>query len=438
MKIKRVLIFIVLPMSLAFALPQEQMNAPGSMILSKCLKQAALNNPELKAAFEEWKAASEQIPQAKSLEDPTLSFSYFIEEVETRVGPMDSKLSIMQKFPWFGELEVKEGVAAAKARAAFEKYEAVKLKLYYDVRKTYYEYSYLFTAIEIAKENLELIKHFEEIARTKYKTASLSHPDIIRAQIELAKLEDIFTSLNELRTPMATQLNALMNNEIDRLLPRPEKVPFVDVHFNHDNITQLLINSNPELARLDWEIRAAQKNVELARTRFYPDIGIGVDWTQIGPAVNSSTPDSGKDAVALMFSINIPLWQDNYKAGERQAQALLRKTRRQKNSIRNEKLSGAADILYDIEDNRRKVRLYGKTLLTKTEELIRASESAYKAGTVDFLSLINAQQMLLQYRLNHERALVDYQQKIAELEMLIGKELTLKNDTLNNRDNRPS
>ncbi len=51
------------------------------------LRFASLNNAELKAKFEEWKAALEQVPQAKALDDPKFTYSYFIEEVETRVGP---------------------------------------------------------------------------------------------------------------------------------------------------------------------------------------------------------------------------------------------------------------------------------------------------------------------------------------------------------------
>ena len=42
---------------------------------------------------------------------------------------------------------------------------------------------------------------------------------------------------------------------------------------------------------------------------------------------------------------------------------------------------------------------------------------------VDFLSLIDAQRMLLNYRLTYERAVTERQQKLAELEMIVGIEL---------------
>ena len=88
-----------------------------------------------------------------------------------------------------------------------------------------------------------------------------------------------------------------------------------------------------------------------------------------------------------------------------------------------EEIAQAIKVLYDVEDSRRKMRLYGDVLVAKAEELIYASESAYSAGTIDFLSLIDAQRMLLKYTLDNERAITNYQQKLAELEMLIGSQL---------------
>jgi len=143
---------------------------------------------------------------------------------------------------------------------------------------------------------------------------------------------------------------------------------------------------------------------------------------QTDNALMPNVRDSGKDPVILMFSVNIPLWQDSYKAGERQAQAELQKAQEQKVETENQIIAQTIRVLYDIEDDQRKIQLYGDILVTKAQELVAASESAYRAGNVDFLSLIDAQRMLLKYQLDYERALTNKEQKIAELEMLIGQE----------------
>jgi len=178
-------VFLTLAAVLVLTLSLRASQQPGDtndlQTLPDYLRYASLNNAELKAKFEEWKAALEQIPQAKALDDPKFTYSYFIEEVETRVGPQRQKFGIMQVFPWFGKIEARTDIAAAKAKAARQRYETTKLKLFRQVKEAFYEFTYLATAIDIAKQNLELLKHFEEVARTKYRTATAIHPDIIRA-----------------------------------------------------------------------------------------------------------------------------------------------------------------------------------------------------------------------------------------------------------------
>lgn len=403
--------------SLAVASEQNSLKS-----LPDYLNYAAMNSSGLKAKFENWKVALEQIPQSKALDDPKFTYKYYIEEVETRVGPQKNKLSIIQTFPWFGEIEARADAAAAKANVAKQQYQTAKLNLFRDVKEAYYEFAYLGSAISIAKENLELIKHFEEVARIKYRSSKTSHPDVIRSQIELAKLEDVLKSLEKLKGPTVGKLNSILSRKIDAGLNWPEKDKPLEIKIARKDVFQMVLKMNPELAELDWQTHAARAEIELAKKKFYPDIGVGVDWIQTGDAVSEGISGSGRDAVALMFSVNIPLWQKSYKAAERQAKAKVRKYQLQKKDIQNKKMHQALQLIYDIEDSKRKINLYGKILVPKAKELVQSSKSAYRADTVDFLSLIDAQRTLLEYQLNYDRAITDNKQSIAELEALTGME----------------
>ena len=395
--------------------------------LQDYLRYAALNNAGLKAAFEQWKAAVEQVAQAKSLPDPKFTYGYFIEEVETRVGPQRHRLGLMQVFPWFGKIEARTDAAAAAAKAARKRYEAKKLKLFFEVKEAFHEYAYLASAVEIARKNVELIQHFEEVARTKYMAATASHPDVIRAQMELAKLEDHAKSLEHFREPIVAQLNAVLNRQGLDILPWPRREKFRAVQVNCRQIVKMLKAHNPELQAFDFELEGAKNKVELAKKRGWPDIGVGIDWIQTDEARMPGVGDSGRDAVILMFTMNLPIWRENYTAAWKQAQVNVRKTHQQKIQAENTLIAHTERTLYDFEDSARKTKLYGDILVPKAEELLGASETAYKAGTIDFLSLITAQQKLLEYQLRHERAVTDNQQKLAELEMLAGAQLPAAN-----------
>ncbi len=407
-----VLVFI--PSSLA---SQEKSEPNIPVTLQDYLRYAALNNAGLKAAFEQWKAAVEQVPQAKSLPDPRFNYGYFIEEVETRVGPQRQRYGIMQAFPWFGKIEARKDAAAASAKAARKRYEARKLKLFFEVKDAFYEYTYLARAIEIARENLELVKGFEEVVRTKYMATAVAHPDFIRAQVELAKIEDVLKNLEDLREPIVARLNAVLNRRSSEMLPWPRREKFVPVQIQSRKLIEILKQMNPELGALDFELEAAKSKVELAKKKFYPDIGVGVDSIQT---------DGGDDAVILMFSMNLPIWRDSYKAAELQAKANVRRTSQRKRETENTLIARAVRVLYDFEDSDSKIKLYGDILVPKAEELLGASETAYTGGTIDFLSLVDAQRTLLEYQLRYERAVTDNRQKLANLQMLAGTELPVR------------
>ncbi|MGA2914427.1 MAG: TolC family protein [Sedimentisphaerales bacterium] len=417
---KRQLLMGFITLAVLCQICSADVNSPDSnnlRTLDDYLDFASSNNAELKASFEEWTAALEQIPQAKALPDPVINYGKYVRESDMQMG---QAAGLMQTFPWLGKIEAQTDAASANAKAARQRFEAAKLSLYRQVKKEFYEFLYLKEAIDIARQNLELIKHFEQVALTKYTTATGTHPDIIRAQIELAKLDEILVSLKELKKPQVARLNAILNRPAEANLDWPQKPAISKLAMNFNQLINLLREKNPQLAELDWMIESARNEVKLAQKKFYPDIGVGVEWSQF----DKSGGNSGQDSVALVFQMNIPLWRDSYKAAEQQAKANVRKATQQKIEAENSLASQVAGVLYEIEESQRQMHLHGDILVPKAGQLVNASETAYKAGTIDFLSLIDAQRMLLEHNLDYQRAITDNQQKLAELEMLIGMKVS--------------
>jgi outer membrane protein, heavy metal efflux system len=414
MKLQTVLIvgIIVFTFTLSVLGSQQSGDANNLVKLEDYLQYASLNNANLKARFEEWRAALEEIPQAKALPDPQFSYEYWAKQSDLQ---MKQNFGVMQTFPWFGKIDARTGAAARSAEAAQQKYQAARLALFKEVKDGFYEYVYLGKATEIAAENLELLKHFEEVARTKHMTTEAGHPDVIRAQVEIAKMEDVLRGLEQLREPTVSRLRTALTLPPDTNLPWPKQQEFEVAPLDYGRLVTLLVQKNPELAGLNFEAMAARSRIELAKKNFYPDVGVGVMWENMDK--------SGRDGVAMVFQMNLPLWRDSYSASQRQAQAQKASIEQQKIDTENVLLTKAAQAHYEYKDSARKVKLYRDMLIPKAKELLQASEAAYRSNMVDFLSLIDAQRMLLEYYLSYERALVDNRQKLAELEMLTGTEL---------------
>jgi len=391
--------------------------------LSDYLAYAALNNPGLEAAFNRWKAALERVPQVKALPDPRFEYKYFIQEIETRVGPQQHSFGITQLFPWFGKLDIRGDVAMQGANAAGEHYKALKLKLFFEVKDAYYEYYYLTKSIAITKENVSLIKHLESVARSRYKAAAASHPDVIRAQVELGKLEDRYRTLLDLREPIVARLNAALNRPVELDIPWPGEIELEDVHVADKELLAELMNENPELKALDFEITRNRRSIELAKKDYYPDFTLGLNFIDTDELSAGPPSDNGKDPVIAMISINLPIWRAKYDAGVREATALHLAARRDRMEKANSLSWQLKMALYRVRDAERKIDLYRDTLLPKAKESLKVTESGFRSASGSFTDLVDAQRILLEFSLAYERALADHAQSLAKLEMLVGREI---------------
>jgi outer membrane protein, heavy metal efflux system len=387
------------------------------------LAYAALNNAGLRAAFNRWKAALERVPQEGALPDPRFNYAYYIEEVETRVGPQRQKLGLRQTFPWFGKLKLRGGAASDEAAAMQQVYDKVKLGIFYRVKSAYHEYWYLSQAVAVTKEHLNLVRNLEGVARTRFKAGTAPHSSVIQAQVELGKLDDRLRTLEELRKPIVARLNAALNRPTHLPLAWPRSLPRFAVSFTREEAMTWLAESNPDLRRLAHLSEKEEAGIKLAGKSYYPDITFGIDYVDTGDALDSSLADSGKDPVMAMVSVNLPIWHGKYRAAEREAYLKKAAVDKEREDTAKRLAADLELALYHYRDAERKIDLYGDTLVPKGEQSLLVTQQGFEAGKAGFIALIDAQRSLLEFQLAHKRAQADRGTRLAEIEALINREL---------------
>ncbi len=390
--------------------------------LSDYLAYAALHNPELEAAFNRWKAALEKIPQVQTLPDPRFTYAYYIENVETKVGPQRHKLDISQTFPWFGKLDLLGDVALEEANIQKQNYEMLKIKLFYRVKEVYYEFYYLSRSISVTEENMKLLSYFEIVAQTKYTTGKAPQADVLKAQVELGKLEERLLSLRDLKEPVTAKLNAALNRPTNATLPWPSSINDNDIKLTDDEIIKLIVENNPDLKGLEFKIEKITKSRELAKKQFYPNIMFGISYVETGPSSMPGTKDSGKDPVMTMLSINLPIWRDKYRAAVNEADIKRKSAVKERENRENMIIADLKTSLYYYRDAGRKKELFRDSLIPKAKQALNVTQTAFEAGKKDFLSLIDIQRTLLEFELSYERALTNRAKFRAQVEMLMGRD----------------
>jgi outer membrane protein TolC len=394
-----------------------------TITLNDYLVAAMKHNPGLRSAFNCWIADLKKSDYEGSLPDPMFSYGYFVENVETRVGPQEQRFGLRQSFPWFGTLGAREDMAFAMSQASYERYQAAKFQLFFEVKAAYYDYYFLGQDLLVTRENLELLEFWESVAQTKYKVGLKQHPDVIKAQVELGKLEDHLRALEEQEAPKAARLRALLNLPDSVGLAIPMSIAVTEAPLIQDSVISLITQSNPGLRALENTVESERAGERLAGKQALPSFSIGVDYIQTGEAINPDMPESGKDPWMIGASVSLPIWFGKNSARKKEAQARCRAAEYNLRDSENQLAAVTQGLLFEYSDALRKTRLYRDGLVPKAQQSLNAIYAAYQAGETDFLNVLDAQRQLLDFQLTVAREQARLATKRAQLEMLSGSDL---------------
>jgi len=402
---------------------------PKTQNLRSLVDYALANNPEVNVARERHIGALARVPQAMALPEPKLTYRYFVNEVETRVGPQEHGIGLSQTLPWFGKRGLQGDAATETARAAQEGIASIQNTVIAEVAAAYYELFYLGQSIEIIRGNRDLVLHLERVARARYGAGAATHADVIRAQVELGIIENRLGSLKDRRAPLFARLNALLNRPTTEIFDLPSILIFEPVLYTDDELLAKVSLHNPDLRATSFEIEAAHRQRERANKNYLPDITLGLDYIATGDARMPGVQDSGDDALSATIGFTLPIWRSKYDAGVKEADAILRQQQFKRDQQLNTFHAETVTALFKLRDAQRQIDLYEKALLPKANESLVATQRAYSTGAAPFADTIDAQRMLLNFELSFARAITDHHQARIVLEKLTGQSLTNQSAT---------
>ncbi len=408
------------------AAPAAAAPAPDSVALTPAsglgdyLEIALERNASVRAAREEWKAALERAPQARALPDPMLTYGYFLQSVETRVGPQKQRLGVSQSFPWFGTLGLKADVALQAAEAARQRYRAALQMTAVGVARAYGDLYYVGASVRSVGDNLAVLRQWEDALQSRYTAGRANFSDVIRVQVELGKLQDRLTTVERRQAPVTARLDALLDYPSAARLPLPDALPPVPVPAGRDSLGRSLERENPELASLKASVAKESKSVDLARKAGLPSFTLGLDWIQTDPRDMPDLADNGKDPVMAVVGVKLPIWRGSVSAGEREARARRASAEARLTGRADALQSDLDDALFRYDDADRKIALYRDSLIPKVNQSLDASYSAFEAGKGTFLDVLDAERTLLEFKLSLERARADLLEAGVSIQALTG------------------
>lgn len=388
--------------------------------LEELVGEALAKNPAIQSAARRVGALRARVPQAKSLPDPTVSVGWNGKvvpfDVRPDFPPSSRNISAQQKIPFPGKLKLRGQIADREAEAAWWDYENIRRRVTTQVKVAYYDYFFFHKATEITLKNKELLEKLAQIARVRYEVGKGIQQDALRAEVELSRIVQRLTMLEQQEKTAQARLNTLLFR--DPLAPLASPTPFeqAELTYTLETLNQLAREHDPGLQREQRLIERSQFAVNLSHKEYYPDFSVGYAY-QHRPAL--------PETQGFTVSVNIPIF---YKSKQREG---VREATQQLISAQRSRENRETTLYFEVKEqylaakaSDELARLFSRAIVPQSSLALESSMAAYEVGKVDFLTMVDNFITVLDFEVNYYRELTNYQIALARLEPLVGVELT--------------
>jgi outer membrane protein TolC len=275
------------------------------------------------------------------------------------------------------------------------------------------------SARALVAESRPLFADLVTVARSLYAVGRRDQQDVLRAELELSRLDDRLIEIARQGARARADLGQWVGAAAAR--PLPAELP---VWPDPPGLATLQegLAAHPALDAASARIGARDAAVELARQAYRPgwalDVGYGYRDGE------DAMGESRSDFVSIAVSFDLPLFPRNRQ--DRRVEAAVNE-RAAAEASRDELLRRLNRTLEAerarFEDVSRRIALYESRILPQAEDQSRAALLAYQSDAGDFADVMLSAISLLDLRLDHVRLRVERAQTHALLANLGGLSL---------------
>jgi len=386
--------------------------------LQTVLVYAFNSNGEIEAAYREWRAAIEKIPQAGALADPRIDFSILFnpanfQSFATYLSEIMNSFRVMasQEIPGKGKRLARAEVALAEAQAAGERFRAAKYKIQNKVTQAYARLALNEALASQATKNLQLLRDAQDIMFLHLHDISAgAGGEVTKSQLEIEKAESDLKSIYIMHDSLVAELNGSLGRSPANAFASIE-LPEIELPKKSDaDLFLLAIQNNPDLASLRKEVEAKGAQQALAELERKPDFMIsgGLD-----------------DPITPIFtaSMTLPINHQRLRAMIAEALAMRQAAEARLRSEASNAEARVAMALAGMRDSQRILDDYKNRIVPRTKELLDLQQRYYGSGTGTFMDVLDTQRLLIDYKKLTLQAEADRLRYYSELEEIIGQDL---------------
>ena len=292
--------------------------------------------------------------------------------------------------------------------------------------------------IRLIEQDRELFEHLVDVAQSSYSSAlgRTRQQDLVRAQLELTRLEDRLTVLHERREMAHSRLGEWLRTAPDSRVSAGTRWPPVasgdlavtnvlpGIELQHPElyatgsetspqIIAAYLRDHPALLSMDRRIDAGDAGVELAEQKYRPQWSVNASY---GYREDDPMDNDRADFFSIGVAFDLPLFTS--KRQDQQVQSAIASSE----ALRTEKwlLLRKMIAAFDTQRSRllrlnQRQGLYQSRLLQEMQEQAEASLTAYTTDDGDFSEVVRARIDELNARIDALDIEIDRLKSISQL-----------------------
>ena len=390
--------------------------------LSTYVDYALRHHPELRSEAQKWRAERHRIDASSAWPEPTLSYGFYIQPVETRVGPQRHRFGIKQPIPWPTKPGKTARARAKRADAQKARYDAAMLVVQARVAQRYWEQWRTKRRLYWRRQQLQLVETIESVTQARVEVGKSPSSELNQIGLELTRLRDDIDRLESTLERQRARFVAELGRRDAADPPiEPQEAPEPRLPSADAETLATRAESHPQLVAIQRTIEALERSADRDALESYPDMSVGLDYIETGEAENPDLPDSGKDPVIAMIAVKVPLWMGRYQSGADATRAEAESRRADLEAARHRAVSDVRAALAGLGDSARRIRLYQTTLIPQAEATYESVLGRYEVDQTTIASVLLAQRELLRLRLGLADARAEHAFDWVRLEQLVGE-----------------
>ena len=399
----------------------ETADPAGALSLPQAVALALQADPSLEAVASRQRALEEQAVADGALPDPMLRTGVLSLPTDSwNLGqePMTQVVvGISQKFPRGRTRELRSEQTREQSAALDETLADQRLRIALSVREDYLEVLKQLRLASINEEAIEAFRDLADITEDYYATGRVQQQDVLRAAVELAKVEDRSTRIaqeqDRARARLETWIGAAAYRDFAADWPPLGPAPSLDG-------IRASLPEHPRIAALSQRMAVADTGIELAEQRYRPEFGVDLAYG----ARSGDNMDGGAraDLFSVMVTMDLPLFprnrQDRYKAvavSEASATAF------ERDDAYRRMLAEAKLHLATRERQQERLNRFETDLLPDADYNAEASYAAYQSAVESLTTLMRARITEYELQLEYAELRAEILKTQARLQYLLGE-----------------